>query len=334
MVKTLLDIFKESRDASKERLKLSIVPIYLTILAFFYWKPISIYLFSNKDIEQKIKEIEKIYVGYESIDFIWNLLYVLLISLISSLLFPTLMLLVDFLLKRPNNERKLIKNNSKNIDREEELKITSHKYELNKILSGNKEVEDYNKSIEDLKKSYEDRIKNIELIGKQKDDNLVKQIDSISKENVQLQSRLNEINVQNHQLREQINIIRLNEFEYSNFSKFNKVFENKEQFLEYVEDIEPSSDDLIFVKDLLKQIIDLNLHSLLNRLAVSVYNRDEYLNLNVRTKKYEIEKAFIENNNLGEREGRNELIEKYFIGKSTYIIEKLLSFVENFSNSY
>jgi len=334
MVKTLIDIFKESRDASKERLKLSIVPIYLTILAFFYWKPISIYLFSSKSIEQKISEIENIYIGYENIDFIWNLLYVLLISLISSLIFPALMLVVDFLLKKPNNERKLIKNNSKNIDREEELKITSHKYELNKILSGNKEVEDYNKSIEDLKKSYEDRIKNIELIGNQKDDNLLKQIDNITKENGQLQSTLNEINAQNHQLREQINIVRLNEFKYSNFSKFNKIFENKEEFIEYIQDIEPSSDELLFVKELLKQIIDLNLHSLLNRLAVTVYNRDEYLNLNVRTKKYEVEKAFIENNNLGEREGRNELIEKYFIGKSLNIIEELISYVENFSNNY
>ena len=34
MIKTLIDILRESRDASKERLKLSIVPIYLTILAF------------------------------------------------------------------------------------------------------------------------------------------------------------------------------------------------------------------------------------------------------------------------------------------------------------
>ena len=131
MIKTLIDILRESRDASKERLKLSIVPIYLTILAFFYWKPISIYLFSNQSIELRIKEIEKIYFKYENIDFIWNLLYVLLISLISSIIFPIVMLIIDYLLKTPNNQRKIIKNNSKDIDREEELKITSHKYELN-----------------------------------------------------------------------------------------------------------------------------------------------------------------------------------------------------------
>lgn len=333
MIKTLIDILRESRDASKERLKLSIVLIYLTILAFFYWKPISIYLFSNQSIELRIKEIEKIYFKYENIDFIWNLLYVLLISLISSIIFPIVMLIIDYLLKTPNNQRKIIKNNSKDIDREEELKITSHKYELNKILSGNKEVEDYNKSIEDLKKSYEDRIQNIESISNQKESNSAKQIDNVTKENYLLQAKLNEINTLNHQLREQINMFRMNELEYSNFSKFNKIFENKEKFNNYINEIEPYTDDIIFVKQLLKQILDLNLHSLLNRLAIAVYNGDEYLNLNVKTAKYNIEKGFIENNNLGVKEGRNELIEKYFVGKSMYLIEHLVSLAENFSNN-
>ena len=70
---------------------------------------------------------------------------------------------------------------------------------------------------------------------------------------------------------------------------------DKEKFNNYINEIEPYTDDIIFVKQLLKQILDLNLHSLLNRLAIAVYNGDEYLNLNVKTAKYNIEKGFIEN---------------------------------------
>lgn len=330
MIKTIIDFIKESKEASQERLKLPIVTFYIFLLVISYWKPLSIYFLSEKKIEEKIKEIDFIYKNHTHWDHILNLLILLLLSTISSILFPSIMFIIEYLLKKPNKERKIIKNSTKDIDRNEELKITKHKYDMNKILSGNKEVEDYNQSIEDLKKSYEDRIQNMENINNQKDKNLESQIDMITKENISLTSKLGEINQLNKYLNDQINQYRLNEFEYTNYSKFNIIFENKDIFKDYVNSIEPVSDKVLFIKHILEEIIDYNLHSLLNRLALSVYNDSEYLNLNTRTRKYDVEKHFIEQNNLGELVQTEGLIETYFIGKSINWIQEVVKYAEDF----
>lgn len=330
MFKTIIDFVKESKEASQERLKLPIVTFYIFLLLISYWKPLSIYFLSEKKIEEKIKQIDFIYKNYTHWDHILNLLILLLLSTISSLLFPVIMFVIEFLLKSPNKERKIIKNSTKDIDRHEELKIARHRYDLNKIVSGNKEIEDYNQSIEVLKKSYEDRIQNIETINNQKDKNLESQIDMITKENVSLASKLEEINQSNKYLNSQINQHRLNEFEYKNYSKFNIIFENKNNFKDYLDSIEPASDDIIFIKHILEQIVDYDLHSLLNRLALSVFNDSEYVNLNQRTEKYDDEKNFIKRNNLGELSSSEEILETYFIGKSFYLIKEMVDYAEDY----
>lgn len=170
--KLLLEYWKESREAAKERLKLPIVPLYLTLLVMAYWKPISIYILSTQNIEGKIGAIEKLYIYWSFWDHLGNILILLLLSFVSSAIFPLLMWGLDSLLIHPNNYRKGLRITSKNIDRAQDLLIAKHKFEQTKILSGSKEVEEYNQSIEDLKRSYEDRISNIETVSLQKEANL------------------------------------------------------------------------------------------------------------------------------------------------------------------
>ncbi|MDR6485552.1 endonuclease III [Chryseobacterium vietnamense] len=330
MIKTIIDFIKESKEASQERLKLPIVPFYIFLLIISYWKPISIYFLSEKNIEERIKEIDLIYINYGYWDHIFNLLILLFLSTISSILFPSIMFIIEYLLKTPNKERKIIKNSTKNIDREEELKITEHKYKINKILSGNKEVEDYNQSIEDLKKSYEDRIQNIEAINLQKDKNLESQIDMINKENISLNSRLDDMSKSNKFLNDLINQYRLNEFEYTNYSKFNKIFENKDYFKDYINSLGLVADKGVFIIHFLSQIIDYNLHSLLNRLAICVYTNDPKLNLNKRSKQYNVESNLIKDNKIGELISESDIGETFSIEKNFLLIKEMIDYVEVF----
>jgi len=330
MIKTIIDFVKESKEASQERLKLPIVTFYIFLLVISYWKPLSIYFLSEKKIEEKIKEIDFIYKNYTYCDHILNLLILLLLSTISSILFPSIMFIIEYLLKKPNKERKIIKNSTKDIDREEELKITKHKYDMNKILSGNKEIEDYNKSIEDLKKSYEDRIKNMENINDQKDKNFESQLDLIIKENQSLLLKINETNELNKSLDDLVNRYRQNKLEHPNLSKFNTIFENKELFKNYLNSLPLVADKGVFISHILTQIVDHNLHSLLDKIALCVYNNDTLLNLNKGAKKYDIEKNLIETGRLGELISESSIIETYSIEKFFPWIKEAINCIEGF----
>jgi len=330
MIKTIIDFLKESKEASQERLKLPIVPFYIFLLIVSYWKPISIYLLSEKNIEGKIKEIDFLYKNNNHWDHILNLLILLFISTISSILFPFLMFLIEYLLKKPNKERKIIKNKTKDIDREEELKIAMHKFDMNKILSGNKEVEDYNQSIEDLKKSYEDRIQNMEIINTQKDKNLESQIDLITKDNLSLTLKIDEINKSNISLNNLISQYRLNEFDYTDYPRFNIIFENKNLFKNYINSLGLVADTGVFISSFFQQIIDYNLHSLLNRIAICVYTDNQSLKLNKIKIKYDEEKKFIIGNNIGELIVEEDITEIYSITKSFHFIKGAVKYAEDF----
>ncbi|SIS92157.1 hypothetical protein SAMN05421789_11150 [Kaistella chaponensis] len=191
--KYILDYYKETKDAAKERLKLPIIPFYITLVILNYWKPISIYLFSKSSVEGKINNITYLYRNWTFWDHFWNLILLVAASFLISTLFPILMWGIEALLRVPNNRRKVLLNDSKNIDWKHDLASTQHKYDKEKILSGKKEIEEYNSSMEDLKRSYEERIRNSDVLNKQRIQNLTSELENLRTTNSDLAQNYNKV---------------------------------------------------------------------------------------------------------------------------------------------
>ena len=242
------------------------------------------------------------------------------------------MMLIENILQPANNKRKEIRNNSKEIDRKEEYKITTHKYGLNKILSGNKEVEEYNISIEKLKESYEERIVGNEEINKKTEENLKNQLEQYKTENAYISKTIEELQRHNFELNNNLRMVESRKSEYPNFDV---VFENKNIFINYLESFAVGSYKDNLVVGLLKEIIDKNLQSLICKLSDAINNHEEYIKLSFRSRYYNEEKHFLLFNNLGEVDNsyhnNDELrIEVYFIGKSFNLIKEMTEILEGF----
>lgn len=248
MIKLILDFYRESQDAAKERLKLPIVPFYITLVILSYWRPISIYLFSAATIELKIKEINNLYNDWNAWNHFWTLLLLIGISIISSLIFPVIMWGIEVLLRTPNNRRKELLNASKVIEWQHDLASTQHKFDKEKILSGKKEIEEYNESIASLKDSYDERIRSIESITEQKDKNFESEIVSLKETNKRLLINYENAKLENMRLMRDKNKFIYTDSESSNLSvDFNKIFEILKFFID-------STSELIFTDRFLANI--------------------------------------------------------------------------------
>lgn len=199
-LKFFFDYYKETKEAAKERLKLPIVPFYVTLVILNYWKAISVYLFSGESIEGKITYINILYNKWTFWDHLQNLSLLMAFSFVMSTLFPVLMWGIDFIIQVPNNRRKNLQNSSKIIDWHHDLASTQHKYDKEKILSGNKEIEEYNESIDSIKKSYDDRIKTIENVNNQKEENLKEEVHNFKNQYEMLSLQIKELNNVNEAL--------------------------------------------------------------------------------------------------------------------------------------
>ncbi|WP_025124392.1 hypothetical protein [Myroides odoratimimus] len=163
----VVDFIIDSINASRDRLKMSIVTFYLSLLALYHWRVFAILFFGGMSMEKKIEKIDIFYIDWTWCDYIFNPILILLISILSALLFPIIMWGIEFVLLTPTEGRKKIKNEGLEIDRLEDRKIEEHKYELLQISSGHKNTEQFVNEIKHLKdenerltEDYEVSIKN------------------------------------------------------------------------------------------------------------------------------------------------------------------------------
>lgn len=133
----LIDLIKETIATSKERIKSPIIGSYTLAFFIWNWRAISILLFSESSIENKIEFINENYCSW------WGIGGPLIISFFYVGLIPYIMMSLDLVIEYPVNYRR-IKLNKTNI-----LEI-KHQLELEDTKARKKEVETYNQKIDSL----------------------------------------------------------------------------------------------------------------------------------------------------------------------------------------
>lgn len=147
----IIDFIIDSINASRERLKLTIATFYIGLLALYHWKALAILFFGGIPMLEKIDKINELYADWEIRDWCLKSLFVLGVSIISMVLFPLIMWLVERLLKTINEGRDTIQRDQIKIKRTDDEEQKEHEYELLQIASGRKSTEEFVKQIEGLK---------------------------------------------------------------------------------------------------------------------------------------------------------------------------------------
>ena len=141
---TIVELVKDLIDSGKERIKTPISSTYFMFFAIYNWRPISIFIFSDKPIEERICWINS---NYCNIDAVFNPLlyaigYILLIPLVSAAL--------EKLLYWPTSIRRYNKNREKKDIIRNELALVADQLKLQDARSRNREKEDLLNKISDL----------------------------------------------------------------------------------------------------------------------------------------------------------------------------------------
>lgn len=147
----IIDFIIDSINASRERLKLTIATFYIGLLALYHWKALAILFFGGVPMLEKIDKINELYADWDIRDWCLRSLFVLGISIISMVLFPLIMWLVEWILKKINEGRSTIQRYQIKIKRTDDEEQKEHEYELLQIASGRKSTEEFVKQIEELK---------------------------------------------------------------------------------------------------------------------------------------------------------------------------------------
>lgn len=179
---------KQQEIEKEEKLRLPILYVYFPILVLHYWKPISVFLFSNHPIEKRILIIRHICGEIKWYEHLFNVFLLLLVATILSILFPLAMWVIDKLIVKPNNDRIEIKNKRKINNAETRL-------ELDRIKTGKKENENYQQIIENQKITFENQIATL----KEENDRLTK----LSNENSINLSEFNNIKAELEKLKKE-----------------------------------------------------------------------------------------------------------------------------------
>ncbi|MGG5578047.1 hypothetical protein ACPDHL_12000 [Myroides sp. C15-4] len=155
----IVDFIIDSINASRDRLKMSIVTFYIALLALFHWRVFAILFFGGLPMMEKICEIDALYSQWEWYDYILNPVLVLLVSVLSMILFPTIMLLTDKLVIKIAIKRKNNKELEDDQDREKEIKIVQHQFRLKQEETGNLQQGEYLNKIQELQTTILDNSK-------------------------------------------------------------------------------------------------------------------------------------------------------------------------------
>ncbi|MGG5576382.1 hypothetical protein ACPDHL_03435 [Myroides sp. C15-4] len=204
----IIDFIIDSINASRERLKMSIVTFYIALLVLYHWRVFAILLFGGIPMVDKIEKIDLLYKDYTLWHYLLNPIFVLILAVSTMLLFPWITLKTDIvvnkiLIKRKNDKEDVLIN-----DRTKEIAKAEHEYFLLQISSGYKSTTEFVQEIghletanESLKKELANQkeefeselrkeqensrksIENLKLGFKQVEENFELQIDELKRQN-------------------------------------------------------------------------------------------------------------------------------------------------------
>lgn len=142
MKEVLLSIFK----ASEDRLKNPVFGTFFLSFIAFNWKPVSIFLLSDCQIEERIVLISNNYSAVQTL-----LLYPLLTVIFYNMILPYVMVLIEWMTSLSFKLRTQNHYKSKSLVLDEKKKVALAEAELEDIKSDYKEKADLNKQIRHLK---------------------------------------------------------------------------------------------------------------------------------------------------------------------------------------
>ena len=153
----MLDLIKSFFETSKERLKNPLIGTFIISWIAINWRPLSILLFSNQSIENRIDTIVSCYSSFNT-----YFLTPFLIALAYVIILPYFMWTIDGILKKSviGRKKNVIKLLAIDLQGKQELALEENK--LEDIKANFREKADLNKTIEKLKLQLEDRDKTIE----------------------------------------------------------------------------------------------------------------------------------------------------------------------------
>ncbi|MFD1161829.1 hypothetical protein [Hwangdonia seohaensis] len=146
------EILKSFFETSRERIKNPLIGTFLISWTAINWKPITVLLFSNQSIENKIDYIESCYSNFST-----YFLIPFLIALIYVIILPYFMWAVDELIRKSTigRKRNLIK--QKIFDYEGKQKIAIEDSKLEDLKASYRDKADFNKQIEQLRNQIDER---------------------------------------------------------------------------------------------------------------------------------------------------------------------------------
>lgn len=146
------EILKSFFETSRERIKNPLIGTFLISWAAINWKPITVLLFSNQSIENKIDYIESCYSNFST-----YFLSPFLIALIYVIILPYFMWAVDEIIRKSTigRKRNLIK--QKIFDYEGKQKIAIEDSKLEDLKASYRDKADFNKQIEQLRNQIDER---------------------------------------------------------------------------------------------------------------------------------------------------------------------------------
>lgn len=198
----IIDFVIDSINAGRDRLKMSIVTFYFSLLVLYHWRVFAILFFGGMPMMEKINEIDFLYKDYTPWFYFLNALSILLISIVFMILFPTIMWLSEKILVKISIKRKKKKEDEDQADRDKDIDVVRHQFKLkqeetgnlkeseyvDKILSLETMLNDNNKSKEQLERSlleerkkHKDSIDNLKNSFMQIETNYQLQIDELNR---------------------------------------------------------------------------------------------------------------------------------------------------------
>lgn len=135
------DFFASIFEQAKTRLSSPFVGSFLTSFALWNWRPISIYLFSTKSIEEKIKAIDAGYIN------VTTFLPPLILTLFYIVALPYLNIGLDRLVSYATVRKYKQKNNKEINDWQHKVTIADYEYKVSYTVAGKKDIDELNNKI-------------------------------------------------------------------------------------------------------------------------------------------------------------------------------------------
>lgn len=154
----IIDFIIDSINAGRERLKMSIVTFYISLLALYHWRVFVILFFGGIPMMKKIEEIDALYKDYTPWFYLLNSLSILLVSIAFMILFPTIMWLSEKALVYVSIKRKEKKEEEDAADRNKDIEIVRHQFKLKQEETGNLKEIGYVDEIKKLRELVHDNL--------------------------------------------------------------------------------------------------------------------------------------------------------------------------------